>query len=97
VNAAPAPSAVQVRIEGRVQGVAFREACVAQAHALGVAGWVRNRDDGTVEARLQGPPDAVQRLLGWLHRGPPLARVDRVDVTPCGAEPLRGFERRPSV
>ncbi|HEX7637544.1 MAG TPA: acylphosphatase, partial [Burkholderiaceae bacterium] len=43
-------------VRGRVQGVGFREACVAEARALGVAGWVRNRPDGSVEVVLQGPP-----------------------------------------
>jgi acylphosphatase len=87
-----------VRVAGRVQGVGFREACVAQAGALGVDGWVRNRLDGSVEVLAQGPPDAVEQLLAWLHAGPPAARVDRVSVRAEAPRPgLAGFERRPSV
>jgi acylphosphatase len=85
-----------VRIEGRVQGVGFREACVDQARSLQLAGWVRNRLDGSVEALLQGPPDALRRMQAWLERGPPAARVQRVQATaqPLPSPPLTGFERR---
>jgi acylphosphatase len=87
-----------VRVEGRVQGVGFREACVEQARALGVTGWVRNRRDGSVEAMLQGPADAVARLQAWLQRGPPGARVDRVTASALAmpSAPMARFERRPS-
>ncbi|HEY9279596.1 MAG TPA: acylphosphatase [Eoetvoesiella sp.] len=67
-----------VHITGRVQGVGFRAAAVRQAHLHGVTGWVRNADDGSVEALLQGEPDQVDRMLSWLHTGPPGARVDEV-------------------
>ena len=69
---------IVVQISGRVQGVGFRAATVRQAHDLGVTGWVRNTDDGGVEALLQGHIDEVDRMLSWLHRGPPAARVDAV-------------------
>ena len=49
------------------------------AHLQGVRGWVRNLDDGRVEALLQGPHDQVDRMLSWLHHGPPSARVDLVE------------------
>lgn len=68
-----------VRVIGRVQGVGFRAATVRQAHLQGVRGWVRNLDDGSVEALLQGPHDDVDRMLSWLHRGPPGARIDDVE------------------
>lgn len=68
-----------VRITGRVQGVGFRAAAVRQAHLMKVTGWVRNANDGSVEALLQGSPDQVDRMLSWLHVGPPGARV--ADVT----------------
>jgi acylphosphatase len=68
-----------VRITGRVQGVGFRIATVRHAHMLGVTGWVRNADDGSVEALLQGPHDHIDRMLSWLHVGPPAARVREVD------------------
>ena len=85
------------RVEGRVQGVGFREACVHQAQALRLAGWVRNRADGTVEVLVLGPADAVSRLLNWLREGPPFARVTRVaakPVTPPADLMPHRFERR---
>ena len=88
-----------VRVEGRVQGVGYREACVQQATAHGVSGWVRNRRDGSVEAMLQGPADAVARLQAWLGEGPPAARVERITATTVAlpaARPGR-FERLPTV
>lgn len=69
---------LSVRITGRVQGVGFRIATVRHAHMLGITGWVRNADDGSVEALLQGPHDQVDRMLSWLHMGPPAARVQEV-------------------
>jgi acylphosphatase len=88
-----------LRVEGRVQGVGFREACVDEARALGLRGWVRNRLDGSVEVLLQGPVDAVSRLQAWLHEGPPLARVDRVTATvlPPPDPPLARFDRHPTA
>lgn len=68
----------RVVVEGRVQGVWFREACREQAVALGVAGWVRNLADGTVEGVFEGPPATVERLVTWCRTGPSRARVDRV-------------------
>ena len=68
-----------VRITGKVQGVGFRMATVRQAHSLGVTGWVRNLEDGSVEALLQAPHDAVDKMLSWLHVGPRSARVEQVD------------------
>lgn len=92
------PATWHARISGRVQGVGYREGCVQQARALGVAGWVRNRRDGSVEALLHGPPERLGRLRAWLHAGPPLARVDSVVITPVAPpEPAcAGFERRPT-
>lgn len=69
----------------------------AQQH--GVQGWVRNRSDGSVEALVTGPTDAVQSLIGWARHGPPHARVDGVEVqaAPGPAEPLAGFVQRETV
>jgi acylphosphatase len=71
----------RVVVTGRVQGVWFRESCRREAEALDVAGWVRNRADGTVEGVVEGPPAAVDRMVAWCGDGPPRARVDRVAVT----------------
>jgi acylphosphatase len=70
----------RVIVSGRVQGVWFRESCREQAVVLGVAGWVRNRVDGTVEGMFEGPPAAVERLVTWCHEGPSRARVERVET-----------------
>jgi acylphosphatase len=87
-----------VSIRGRVQGVGYREAMVGAARAGGVSGWVRNRRDGSVEARLQGAGTAVDAMLAWARRGPPLARVDAVAATPVDFDPSLGaFERRPTA
>lgn len=85
-------------MHGRVQGVGYRDAAVQAAYVNGVAGWVRNRADGTVEAFAQGEPAAVDRFIAWCRHGPPLARVTDVAVSEAGAEPaLREFSWRPSV
>jgi acylphosphatase len=70
----------RVVVSGRVQGVHFRAACEHQARTAGVSGWVRNRDDGSVEAVLEGDEDAVERVLAWCHQGPPRAQVTDVAV-----------------
>ena len=69
-----------VRIGGRVQGVFFRSETQARARSLGVAGWVRNDPDGTVEAVFEGRPDAVESMVEWSSRGPAGAAVEDVEV-----------------
>jgi acylphosphatase len=81
-------------VHGTVQGVFFRDSTRERANAHGVAGWVANRSDGAVEAILEGPPDAVQRVLRFLHTGPPHASVDHVDVSDEEPEGLTGFTIR---
>jgi acylphosphatase len=68
-------------IDGRVQGVYYRESARQAATALGVTGWARNLPDGRVEAMAEGPREAVERLIAWCHQGPPAAHVTGVDVT----------------
>ncbi len=88
----------RLRIHGRVQGVGFRRALCREAEALGLAGWVRNRGDGSVEALICGPADAVEALTGWARQGPPAARVDRLEVSAADeAAPAGPFEQRPTV
>ena len=70
----------RVVVSGRVQGVWVRESCRQEADAHRVAGWVRNCADGKVEAVFEGPPDAVEALVGWCSIGPIRARVVRVEV-----------------
>jgi acylphosphatase len=67
-------------VRGRVQGVWFRGSMQEEAGRLAVAGWVRNRPDGTVEAEIEGERDAVEALIGWAGHGPPGARVSGVSV-----------------
>jgi acylphosphatase len=90
------PSVIRRRVvvHGRVQGVWFRGATERQARALGVAGWVRNRPDGTVEAVFEGSDGAVSRAIAYCRQGPPGARVERVEVADEPPEGLRGFDVR---
>jgi acylphosphatase len=81
-------------IHGRVQGVFFRDATRRQASSGGVAGWVRNRADGAVEAVFEGEPDAVRALVEFCERGPRGAEVDRVETSEEEPEGLSAFEVR---
>ncbi len=80
-----------VVVSGRVQGVFFRDSVRRLAEQHGVAGWVRNTWDGTVEAVLEGEPDAVERLVDFCRKGPPHAAVERVDVRTEPPEGLTDF------
>ena len=75
-----------LRITGRVQGVGFRMYMERKAYELGVTGWVRNRRDGTVEAMVQGTPEAVDAIVAWAKRGPRSAVVSEVRVTEGSGE-----------
>ena len=76
-------SAFFARVEGRVQGVGFRYACMNQGQRLALSGWVRNTPNGDVEVWAEGPEEKLETLLRWLHRGPPGARVDTVHCENC--------------
>ena len=88
----PEPAGERVRVHllvrGRVQGVAFRYYMVDQCRQLGVAGWVRNLADGSVEAEIEGDPKAVESAVAWARQGPPAARVAEVITD---ERPVRGL------
>lgn len=75
-------------VTGRVQGVSFRYHTQREAGRLGLTGWVRNHEDGSVRVEAQGPEEAVDELVRWLRHGPPHARVDGVRVD--AVEPRTG-------
>lgn len=70
----------RVVIRGRVQGVFFRAETRDRARSLGLAGWVRNVPDGTVEAVFEGDRERIDWMLAWCRRGPGLAEVDDIEV-----------------
>jgi acylphosphatase len=72
---------VHLIIEGRVQGVWFRDSTCKEARSLGLSGWVKNRRDGGVEIVAEGFEDKVNALVAWCHHGPPAARVSTVRKT----------------
>jgi acylphosphatase len=82
----------RVIVHGQVQGVFFRDTARQRARAHGVAGWMRNRPDGTVEAVFEGPTEAVERLVRFCETGPPRASVERVEVVEEEPEGLTGFD-----
>ncbi len=90
-SAKSAPMTLHLAIHGRVQGVFFRDSMRREAQKLGVAGWVRNCTDGSVEAVVQGAPAAVDAIVLWAHRGPPRAEVSRVITAPAEGT-FSGFE-----
>ncbi|HEY3435520.1 MAG TPA: DNA polymerase ligase N-terminal domain-containing protein [Solirubrobacterales bacterium] len=85
---------VRAVVRGKVQGVFFRDATVSRADELGVLGWVRNADDGTVQVHAEGPGPAVDQLLAFLEEGPPAARVEAVEVEPAKVEGHEQFAVR---
>lgn len=87
-------TAKHVHVTGRVQGVWFRAWTREQAQELGVSGWVRNRSDGSVEAVVSGPSEAVEALITALREGPPAAEVEDVRVTETEAPTEPGFRIR---
>jgi len=88
---------VRVSIHGKVQGVRYRAWTSEEASDLGLDGWVKNRRDGTVEAVFAGPAAEMVRLLELCRSGPPLARVDCIDVEEEAEAPASGFVQLPTV
>ena len=86
-----APVRTHVVVSGRVQGVFFRDSVRRLAEQLGVAGWVRNTWEGTLEAVFEGEPDAVAQLVEFCREGPSGARVEDVDTRAEPPESLSGF------
>lgn len=89
-----AVAARRIVARGRVQGVFFRDSTRREAIALGVTGWVRNRPDGSVEAHVEGAPDAVDALLRWAREGPRHADVGELRVERAQPEGCARFEIR---
>jgi acylphosphatase len=71
---------IAVRVEGRVQGVFFRDYTDREAQRLQLNGWVRNRADGSVEAEVEGEPEQLEAMIAWFHEGSPLSQVTAVHV-----------------
>jgi acylphosphatase len=83
-----------VFVSGRVQGVAYRANTRDTAREAGVSGWVKNLDDGRVEAVFEGDDEHVERMVEWCHSGSPAAAVEGVDTEYGDPEGLSGFEVR---
>jgi acylphosphatase len=82
---------IHVIVTGTVQGVGFRAAAVRVARSVGVAGWIRNLTDGSVEAVFSGAADAVDAAVDWCHTGPDEARVDSVAIDPVAPDQAAGL------
>lgn len=89
----PDHAARRIRINGRVQGVFFRASTAERARVLGLTGRARNCPDGSVEVLAAGAPADLAQLIEWLHHGPPLARVERVEVDIIAGEAVEWPER----
>lgn len=82
----------RLRIAGRVQGVGYRAGFARQAQGLGLAGWVRNRRDGTVEALVHGSAQEVDQIIAWARRGPAMADVDQVHISDASGATISSRE-----
>lgn len=85
---------VRAVVTGLVQGVFYRASTAEAARSRNLSGWVRNRDDGSVELEAEGSEEVVQDLLAWCRIGPTAARVDNVTVEPCACVGGDAFEVR---
>jgi acylphosphatase len=87
----------RIHVKGQVQGVWFRAWAVEQANELGLDGWVRNRQDGSVELVAAGPAVKVEEMIARCHRGSPASRVERVIVQETPGIVAAGFTQKPTV
>ena len=86
--------AVHLFVRGRVQGVFFRAGTQKAAEGLGLAGWVKNCGDGSVEIHAEGNKEKLEELIAWCRQGPPMASVSNIDLNWIEAEGLRSFDIR---
>ena len=89
--------ALHLLIEGRVQGVGYRQWFAGEARSLGLTGWVRNRSDGRVEAVMSGPEDILEKLFAAAQRGPRFAAVSRIERHGIEDEGYPDFAIRPTA
>ena len=87
----PVQTARTFRITGRVQGVGFRWAAQEEARVLGLSGWIRNDEDGSVSGFIQGDPEPVEAFQKWLNQGPRSAKVAKLEWTEAQPTGLRLF------
>jgi acylphosphatase len=85
---------LRLLISGRVQGVWFRESMRQEAQKLGATGWVRNLPDGRVEALACGESPVLDALLAWVRRGPPLAKVNGIEISEAPKQAFPDFDKR---
>jgi acylphosphatase len=84
---------LRVKVFGEVQNVGFRAMTRHRARKLGVSGWVKNNDDGTVEALFQGTQETVDDMVDWCRKGPPTSYVERIEISEePDAEKFKGFD-----
>jgi acylphosphatase len=88
---------LKLRIEGVVQGVGYRAFAASEARMLGLAGWVRNRSDGTVEALVSGPTRDAEAFVAACARGPAGARVQNIDLEHMAPFGEQGFQVKPTL
>jgi len=85
---------ISLRISGKVQGVFYRQSAMEKAQELGITGFARNEDDGSVYAEAQGTEEQLQKFISWCERGPSRARVDSVFVNDMAVQEEKKFEIR---
>ena len=87
-----ANTAVHIIVHGLVQGVFFRASAQARATELGLAGWVRNLSNGTVEIHAEGDKDALRHFIEWCQKGPPFAKVSQCELHWIDPEVMNSFK-----